>query len=135
MSEQTGKYGPLQDEQLAHETQGLVQGGHATHAQEWRDPQAPGEDQPDVDQVLSGDRRGVAPGLTGADVEERSEIARFLGLSAFPGDREALVAVATGNGATDAVLADLRRLPAGREYRNVQDVARDLGIGTETHRT
>jgi hypothetical protein len=135
MSEQTGKHGPMQDDQLAHETRGLVQGGHASHAEEWRDQQAPGEDQPDDDGVLSGDRQGTPPGMSGDDVDERSEIARFLGLSAFPGDRDALVAVAVGNGATDHVLGELQRLPAGETFGNVADVARALGLGAEAHRT
>jgi len=40
MSEQqSGPVGPRQDEQLAHETQGLVKGGHSTRAEEWRDPE------------------------------------------------------------------------------------------------
>jgi hypothetical protein len=32
------------------------------------------------------------------------------------------------------VLSDLRRLPAGQQFENVQDVARALGLGTEQHR-
>jgi hypothetical protein len=136
MSEQqTSKHGPLQDEELKHATRGLEQGGHPTHAEEWRDPEPPGEDQPDAGQILSGTRQGTAPGMTEEDVEERSEIARFLGISAFPGDRDALVAVAAENEATDHVLAELRRLPAGRTFQNVQEVSRALGHGGETHRT
>ena len=135
MSEQTGQHGPLQDDQLAHEVRGLVQGGHGTHAEEWADPQAPGEDQPDASAILSGERGGLAPGLTEEAVDERSEIARFLGRAAFPGDREALVAVALENEATDHVLAELQRLPAGETFRNVGDVTRALGYPAESHRT
>jgi hypothetical protein len=32
------------------------------------------------------------------------------------------------------VLADLRRLPEGQRFENVQDVARALGLGTEQQR-
>ena len=135
MGEQSSKHGPLQDEQLAHETRGLVQGGHGTHAEEWRDPQAPGEDQPESDQVLSGHRSGLAPGMTERDVEERSEIARFLGISAFPGDRDSLVTAALEHQATDHVVAELQRLPAGETFQNVQEVVSALGYGGETHRT
>lgn len=78
---------------------------------------------------------GLAPGLTEEALEERSEIARFLGTSAFPGDRESLVAVAVGNEATDHVLAELQRLPGGQTFENVQDVVTALGLPTETHRT
>lgn len=135
MSEQTSKHGPVQDEQLAHEVRGVVQGGRSSYAEEWRDQQAPGEDQPPADQVLAGSRQGLAPGLSEDDLEERSEIARFLGIAAFPGDRDALVAVAAGNQATDHVLAELRRLPAGETFENVQDVVTALGHHGEAHRT
>jgi hypothetical protein len=111
MGEQSSKHGPVQDEQLAH------------------------DDQPQVDQVPSGDRRGLPPGMTERDVDERSEIARFLGISAFPGDRDSLVAAALEHQATDHVLAELRRLPAGETYRNVQEVVSALGYRGETHRT
>jgi hypothetical protein len=68
------------------------------------------------------------------DVEERSEIARFLGLAAFPGTRDDLLAVANENQATDHVRALLQRLPADERFENVQDVARALGLGTEEKR-
>ena len=135
MEQRSDKHGPRQDEALKHETEGLVHAGRTTRAEEWRDPEPPGEDQPDAGQILSGTRQGTAPGMTEEDVEERSEIARFLGISAFPGDRDALVAVAVDNEATDHVLAELQRLPAGETFQNVQEVSRALGHGGETHRT
>jgi hypothetical protein len=135
MGDQSSKHGPVQDEQLAHDVRGEVQGGRSSYAEEWRDPQAPGEDQPEVDQVLSGDRRGLPPGMTERDVEERSEIARFLGISAFPGDRDSLVTAALEHQATDHVVAELQRLPAGETFRNVQEVVSALGYRGETHRT
>jgi hypothetical protein len=47
--------------------------------------------------------------------------------------REALLADAEGNHATDEVLERLRALPAGRANENVQDVWSALG-GTVEHR-
>jgi hypothetical protein len=44
------------------------------------------------------------------------------------------VSKAEEGNAPDRVLADLRRLPAGEEFTNVQDVARALDIGTEQQR-
>lgn len=81
------------------------------------------------------DRRGTPPGMDGRDVEERGEIARFLGLSAFPGERDQLLRVAGENMATDHVRSLLGRLPEGEEFTNVQDVVRALGFGTEERRT
>src|SRR5687768_82341 len=111
MGEQSSKHGPVQDDQLRR------------------------EDQPDDDQILAGSRAGLAPGLTEDAVERRSEIARFLGIWALPGDRAALVWGATDNPATDAVLADLRRLPAGETCGNVQEGVDALGGRREAHRT
>jgi hypothetical protein len=132
--QQSDKHGPLLDEELEHETRGLVQGGHSTRAEEFRDPEPAGEDQPTGDRIYPEDRRGNPEGMTQDDVDERTDIARSLGTSAFPGDRDSLVAVAEENEATDHVVGLLRSLPAGRAFENVQDVARALGLHVETHR-
>jgi hypothetical protein len=132
--QQSSKHGPQLDEELQHETRGLVQGGRSTRAEEFRDPEPAGEDQPTGDRIYPEDRRGNPEGMTQDDVDERSDIARSLGTSAFPGDRDSLVAVAEENEATDHVLSLLRALPAGQTFENVQDVARALGLHVETHR-
>jgi Protein of unknown function (DUF2795) len=133
-SQQSDKHGPILDEELEHETRGLVQGGRSSRAEEWRDPEPAGEDQPTADRIYPEDRRGNPEGMTQTDVDERSDIARSLGTGAFPGDRETLVAIAADNEATDHVLSLLRSLPAGQTFENVQDVARALGLHVETHR-
>jgi len=132
--QQSSQHGPELDEELKHETRGLVQGGRSTRAEEWRDPEPAGEDQPTADRIYPEDRRGNPEGMTQTDVDERSDIARSLGTSAFPGDRESLVAIAADNEATDHVLSLLRSLPAGQTFENVQDVATALGLHVETHR-
>jgi hypothetical protein len=77
---------------------------------------------------------GTAPGTDETDLERRAAIAEALGKEVWPADRDRLVAKAEESGASDAVLGQLRRLPAGREFANVQDVAQGLGIGTEQQR-
>ena len=52
----------------------------------------------------------------------------------WPADRDTLVAKAEETNAPDNVLAQLRRLPAGTEFTNVQEVAQALGLGTEQQR-
>jgi hypothetical protein len=52
----------------------------------------------------------------------------------WPADRDRLLAKAEEATAPDAVLAQLRRLPAGEQFTNVQDVAQALGLGTEQQR-
>ena len=76
----------------------------------------------------------TAPGTDQADLDRRSALAEHLGKEVWPADRDALVARAEEADAPGGVLADLRRLPADREYTNVQDVARALGLGTEQQR-
>ena len=76
----------------------------------------------------------TAPGTSTGDVEHRAAIAEALGKEVWPADKDALVAKAQEANAPDRVLADLRRLPSGHQFDNVQDVARALGIGTEQQR-
>ena len=76
----------------------------------------------------------TSPGTDEADLERRAALAEALGKEVWPADRDRLVAKAEESNAPDAVLAQLRRLPAGQEFANVQDVARELGIGTEQQR-
>ena len=76
----------------------------------------------------------TAPGTSTGDVEHRAALAEALGKEVWPADRDALVAKAQEGNASDRVLSDLRRLPSGQQFENVQDVARALGIGTEQQR-
>ena len=76
----------------------------------------------------------TSPGTNQGDIERRAALAESLGKEVWPADRDRLVAKAQESTASDAVLAQLRRLPVGREFTNVQDVARELGIGTEQQR-
>ena len=76
----------------------------------------------------------TAPGTSTGDVEHRAAIAEALGKEVWPADRDTLVAKAQEGNAPDRVLSDLRRLPSGQQFQNVQDVARALGIGTEQQR-
>jgi hypothetical protein len=75
------------------------------------------------------------PGTSEGDVERRAALAEALGKEVWPADKDALLAKAQEDAGTpDRVLADLRRLPDGQRFENVQDVARALGIGTEQRR-
>lgn len=76
----------------------------------------------------------TSPGTDPADVEHRAAIAEALGKEVWPADKETLVAKAQESNAPDRVLSDLRRLPDGTQFTNVQEVAEALGIKTESHR-
>ncbi len=70
---------------------------------------------------------GVPPGMTPDDVRIRSELARSLRPGAFPADRDRLVEVAAGEGASQGLLAVLRQLPGGQRYTVLEEVAEAIG--------
>lgn len=76
----------------------------------------------------------TSPGTDQRDIERRAAIAEALGKEVWPADRDTLVAKAQEGNAPDAVLGQLRRLPEGRQFQNVQEVASALGLGTEQQR-
>jgi hypothetical protein len=133
------KHGPRLDEELAHEVRTHTQGrGAGGRAEEWREPEPAGEDQPEVGWIPGGSRgtrAGGAPGeLTADDVEARSRLGRYLDLSVLPGDRAALRRSAEGHQAPDDVLAELDRLPPDRTFATVNEVWAALGHPVETRR-
>ena len=76
----------------------------------------------------------TAPGTDQTDIDRRAALAESLGKEVWPADRDTLVSKAQEQNAPDSVLAQLRRLPAGTEFTNVQEVAQALGLGTEQQR-
>jgi hypothetical protein len=74
------------------------------------------------------------PGTDEGDIERRAALAEALGKEVWPADRDRLISKAQESDATDGVLSQLRRLPEGRQFTNVQDVAQALGLGTEQQR-
>jgi hypothetical protein len=77
---------------------------------------------------------GTPAGTDQADIDRRAALAEVLGKEVWPADRDTLVAKAQESTASDEVLAQLQRLPAGEQFANIQDVARALGLGTEQQR-
>jgi Protein of unknown function (DUF2795) len=135
MERGSDKHGPGLDEQLEHEVDGLVRSGRTTRAEEWRDTEPSGEDQPDVDRVPNGTLVGGVPdGTTEADIEGRSQLAAAIGKEVWPATAETLLSRAQESAAPDQVLDVLSRLPRDRTYRNVQEVWSALGGGTEQQR-
>ncbi|CCG02942.1 DUF2795 domain-containing protein [Blastococcus saxobsidens] len=76
----------------------------------------------------------TSPGTGQGDIERRAAIAEALGKEVWPADRDQLIAKAQEGPADDRVLSDLQRLPAGRQFENVQEVAEALGLGTGQQR-
>jgi hypothetical protein len=135
MERGNSKHGPRVDEQMSREVSGVVQGTAGSRIEEWHTPEPAGEDQPEPTTVPAGDTRaGVPQGMTSDEVERRSELGRFISLSALPGDRDGLRRNAEANQAPEAILAALDELPAGREFRTVSEVWAALGHDNESRR-
>jgi hypothetical protein len=135
MERGSNKHGPRLDDELDHEVEGMVRAGRSTHAEEWADPEAPGDDQPEVDRAPGTELTGGVPeGLTPAEVELRSELAAALERSVFPSGRDHLLEKAVESFAPPRVIEELQRLPADRTYANIGEVWRALGHGAEAHR-
>jgi hypothetical protein len=136
MERGSSKHGPRLDEEMAHEVRGQVQsGGSGARAEEWREAEPAGEDQPEATWIPGGHRPGGAPpGLTVDEAEERSQLGRYLDPSVLPADRDALRRNAEENQAPDVVVAELDRLPSGMTFRTVSEVWAALGGDNEERR-
>ena len=134
MQRGSDKHGPRQDEAMGHEVEGMLRAGRSTRSEEWRDAEPSGEGDPDVDRVPDGTLEGGTPaGMDEGDVSGRAELAAALG-RCYPADRDTLLGVAEQNNAPAAVLDQLRSLPAGQTFENVNHVWSTLGHGVEQNR-
>jgi hypothetical protein len=132
-SERSTKHSPRVDEDLEHETQGMMKAERATRSEEWREVEPQAEGDPDIDLSPDGTLVGGTPAGMDADaVTQRAELARWLDRADFPNTGSGLVESARGHHAPDAVVAELARLPEGDSYERVGDVVRALGYPTET---
>lgn len=122
VTERSAQHGPRIDEAMQDELQGLVRGAPAeTRAREDLEPE------PTEVPVA-----GASPGdEEHRQVVQRSELARFLRPSAFPGRADTLLAVAREEQAPDAVLDQLESLPRGPVYATLGEIWETLGHDIE----
>ncbi|MGW7418312.1 DUF2795 domain-containing protein [Streptomyces sp. NPDC054863] len=107
-----------QDDEMKQELQGLLRSGHPTRTEEWHDPEPVADDDPE----LASDR-APRPGPAGEFEKVRFELARHLGRTQFPADREAVVAMLRHGNAPDRLCEVVTALPADSVFDNVQEVA------------
>nr|WP_240940042.1 DUF2795 domain-containing protein [Planosporangium flavigriseum] len=120
---------------MEHEVRGILQGLVNDRVEEWRDPEPPGEDQPNPTRAPHGfERAGAPPGMTPEEVDTRSRIGRYIPLSALPGDRDDLLAAAEEMEAPDDVIEMLSALPADQVFETVNQVWAALGGHNEETR-
>jgi hypothetical protein len=118
-----GTHGPRQDDALKKEVRGEVQANRATRTEEWREPEPPGEDQPDATWDLS---EGVD--LRREAIQLRSDIARYLDHGAFPADRDGLLATMSSHEAPQPLLDLVATLQADVIFGGLADVTDALGL-------
>ena len=82
-----------------------------------------GEDQPSVT-VTPNQGRGEPAGVGNPESEEFSRFGTYIGRSALPGDREALLSSARDFDAPDDVIARLQRLPENTTFHTIAEVWR-----------
>jgi hypothetical protein len=115
-------HGPIMDDELRRQTEGMERGAPVeSRAEEEREEAAPADDEPTSDQRIRG---GSPEGLEA--VEARSDLARFLQPSAFPADRDGLLASANQTRAPAEIRRALEGLPSSKVYDNVQSVWEDV---------
>ena len=135
MQRGSDKHSARMDDALEAEVSGMMTSGRDTHAEEWKSAEPSGEDQPEVQLSADGDLHGGVPdGMDGADVEERSRLAAYLGKEVWPATGQQLIEVARSREAPDVVVSRLEQLPHGRVFDNLQEAWATLGGGTESHR-
>jgi len=136
MERGNNKHSPRVDEQLEHEVEGMMRAERPTHAEEWKDPEPAGEDQPDPGALGEPEDRRPAPppGMTADEVVLRSDLAAHLTRHAFPNDVSGLLGQLVDGNAPDRLRDLVRRLPSGQVFRNVGEVFQALGYHEEDHR-
>jgi hypothetical protein len=132
MERGSSKVAPRLDDELKHDTDGIVKGGHDPRVEEWKGSEPPGEDQPTVGR-RPGESAAEGPldGMSAADIEQRSQLASYIGRADYPLDRDAIVAILADRDAPDRLVTMVAGLPDGAAFDNLQDLWRQLGGTTE----
>jgi hypothetical protein len=133
MERGSSKHSARLDEEMEHEVQGMMTAERPTRAEEWKEAEPAGEDQPDPGRLGEPADRlpGVPAGMTLEEVELRSEIAAALPRSVFPADESALLGHLVDTNAPDRLRQLIAQLPTGRQYDQVGDVVKALGLHEE----
>jgi hypothetical protein len=132
MDRGSAKHGPQLDEVMADEVRDYVRTRRETHAAEWRMPEPLTDDlSPAIDRQDGIGRGSAPPGMTLADVEERSELARWLGRAVFPADRDELADHLRHLNAPDHLVEELRQAPRHGSFGSVGELWRSLHGGSK----
>jgi hypothetical protein len=120
------KHGPLQDDKLARQTQGMVRGSpQRPHSEEWREVEPMDGADPSAARL-----DGPVSRLAERDMELRNELARILTRDAFPVQRDDLRDQLEAADASPDLTDRVSTLPADGPFRDVHQVLEALGINS-----
>jgi hypothetical protein len=133
MERGSSKHSPHLDEAMQREAKTHTRGGPAgSRANEWRDPEAVDDEQPEASWLPEGPRRDGAPApLTGEELEARSRFGQLIPRSVLPADREALLKAVDSNRVPPQLWERLEQLPADRKFATVYEIWEALGYRNE----
>jgi hypothetical protein len=137
MERGSNKHSPRLDEQMEQAVQGMMKAERPTHAEEWKEAEPAGEDQPDPGRLGEPAARQPAPppGMSNDEVDLRSRLAAHLKpRSTFPADVSGLLDAMADTNAPDNLVQLVRQLPTGVVYEGLPDVLSALGLHEEDHR-
>jgi hypothetical protein len=132
MSEQeSATHGRHEDDALKREFRSELQRRRAARGEDWREPDMPDEDEPEADRALAGSPETRA-GMEDWDaIELRSDLARHLDRTAFPGTRDHLVEILKAHNAQQRLLDLVSALPGSTRFARFAELVTALGLPVE----
>ena len=124
-------HGPREDDALKRELRGDLQAHRATRSEEWRQPEPAGEDEPEPDETAGTPEGRARPAAEEAALDLRSDLARYLGRSALPGDKARVIRHLEANNAPQRILDLVSSLPASHTWTTMRDLYLALGLPVE----
>jgi hypothetical protein len=124
-------HGAREDDELKREVRSDLEANRVTRAEEWRDPEAPGEDQPEPDETAGTPEGRAHPADEEAALELRSELARYLVRSALPGNKARIREILDANNAPQRILDLVSSLPGDVTWTEMRDLYLALGLPVE----
>jgi hypothetical protein len=124
-------HGPRADDELKKELRSDLQAHRATRAEEWRDPESGGEDQPEPDETAGTPEGRAHPADEEAALELRSELARYLVRHAVPGDKAHIVGILEADNAPQRILDLVSGLPDNVTWASMRELYQALDLPVE----
>jgi hypothetical protein len=133
MSEQeSATHARHEDDALKREFRSELQRRWAARGEDWREPDMPDEDEPEADRALAGSADALLAGVADRDaIELRSDLARHLDRTAFPGTRAHLLTILEAHSAGQPLRDLVASLPAGTRIASLADLLAALGLPVE----